>query len=126
MGHHKVLIWLKCSAGIALANCRGMRHNQTPTAEAASEAHTAREEVAMGDLRARRIFFSLVLGAAVLIGALEVALARSGNPIARPSAPWMTPLEDMDCALAGADFAAAAAARHRAPLAAPAGPSRAG
>ena len=72
----------------------------------------------MGDLRARRIFFSLVLGAAVLIGALEVALARSGNPIARLSAPWMTPLEDMDCALARADFAAAATARHRAHLAA--------
>ncbi len=71
----------------------------------------------MADLRARRIFFSLVLGAAVLIGALEVALARSGNPIARLSAPWMTPLEDMDCALARADFAAATA-RHRAHLAA--------
>ncbi len=66
--------------GIALANCRGMRHNQMLT--------------------------------------LEVALARSGNPVARLRAPWMTPLEDMDCALARADFAAAATARHRAHLAA--------
>jgi hypothetical protein len=72
----------------------------------------------MGDLRARRIFFALVLGGAALLGALEVALARASNYIMRPSAPWVTPLQDMDAALARADLAAAAAARHRAHLAA--------
>jgi hypothetical protein len=72
----------------------------------------------MGDLRARRIFFALVLGGAALLGALEVALARASNYIMRPSAPWVTPLQDMDAALAQADLAAAAAARHRAHLAA--------
>jgi hypothetical protein len=72
----------------------------------------------MGDLRARRIFFSLVFTAVALLAALEVALARGGSPIAGPSAPWVTPLHDMDSALARADLTAAATARHRAHLAA--------
>jgi hypothetical protein len=95
-----------------------MRHSQTLTAVATSEAHKAREEDAMGDPRARSIFFALVLVGAALLGALEVALARVGNPIVRPSAPWVTPLQDVDAALARADVAAAMAARHRAHLAA--------
>jgi hypothetical protein len=72
----------------------------------------------MGDLRARRVFFSLVIGAAALLGALEIGLARASNPIAKPSAPWVAPLEDMDSALARGDMASAATARHRAHLAA--------
>jgi hypothetical protein len=72
----------------------------------------------MSDPRARRIFFSLVFAAVALLAALEVALARGGSPIARPSAPWVTPLQDMDYALARADLASAAVARHRAHLAA--------
>lgn len=72
----------------------------------------------MSDLRTRHIFFALILGAAALLGALEVALARGGNPSVRPSAPWVAPLEDMDSALARADLASAVTARYRAYLAA--------
>ena len=72
----------------------------------------------MGDERARRIFFSLVLTAAALLAALEVTLARASNPIAKQTAPWVLPLQDMHSALERADFASAATARHKAHLAA--------
>jgi hypothetical protein len=95
-----------------------MRHSQMLTAEGISEARSARKEDVMSDLRTRRIFLALVLGAAALLGALEVALARAGNPSVRPSAPWAAPLEEMDSALARADLSSAVTARHRAHLAA--------
>jgi hypothetical protein len=95
-----------------------MRHNQTPTAAVGSEAITAREENAMGDERARRIFLSLVFTAAALLAALEVTLARAGGPMARATAPWVTPLQDMDRALERRDLASAMTARHKAHLAA--------
>jgi len=72
----------------------------------------------MSDLRTRRIFLVMVLGAAALLGALEVALARAGNPSVRPSAPWVAPLEEMDSALGRADLSSALTAGHRAHLAA--------
>ena len=72
----------------------------------------------MVDERARRIFFSLVLATAALLAALEVTLARAGGPTAKPNAPWLMPLRDMDCALASGDLASAATARHKAHLAA--------
>jgi len=95
-----------------------MRQNQTQTAAAKSEALTAREENAMSDERTRRIFLSLVLATAALLAALEVTLARAGAPTAKPNAPWVTPLQDMDRALANGDLASAATSRHKAHLAA--------
>lgn len=68
--------------------------------------------------RVRRVFLYLVLGAVALLAALEVTLARAGGPAAQPDAPWLTPLGDMDRALASGDLASAATARHKAHLAA--------
>jgi hypothetical protein len=72
----------------------------------------------MGDDRARRIFLSLVLTAAALLAALEVTLARAGGPAAKATAPWVTPLQDMNSALERGDLVMAATARHKAHLAA--------
>lgn len=66
--------------------------------------------------RVRRVFLFLVLGAAALLAALEVTLARAGGPAAKPDAPWLTPLGDMDRALASGDLVSAATSRHRAHL----------
>ena len=65
----------------------------------------------MGDERTRRIFLSLVLTAAALLAALEVTLARAGGPTATVTAPWVTPLQDMDSALERGDLASAATAQ---------------
>lgn len=72
----------------------------------------------MGTDSARRIFICLVLAGATLLGALEVTLARGGGPVPKPDAPWQSPLQDMDSALAREDLASAATARHKAHLAA--------
>ena len=68
--------------------------------------------------RVRRVFLFLVLGAAALLAALEVTLARAGGPPAKPDAPWLAPLGDMDRALASGDLVSATTSRHRANLAA--------
>lgn len=72
----------------------------------------------MGAKTVRRIFFYLALGAVALLAALQVTLARAGDPAARQEAPWLSPLRDMDEALARGDLAVATAARHKAHLAA--------
>ena len=68
--------------------------------------------------RVRQVFLFLVLGAAVLLAALEVTLARAGGSPAKPNAPWLVPLGDMDRALASGDLVSATMSRHRAHLAA--------
>jgi len=68
--------------------------------------------------RVRRVFFSLVLGAAALLAALEMTLARASGPAATAAAPWLSPLGDVERGLASGDLPAARTARHRAHLAA--------
>jgi hypothetical protein len=69
--------------------------------------------------RAQRIFIYVVLGAATLLAALEVTAARGGASAPKADTqwadtPWMSPLRDMDDAIARGDLTAAETARHQA------------
>lgn len=61
-----------------------------------------------------RTFTYVVLAAAALLAVIEVTATRSGPSAVKPDSPWMTPLRDMDQALARGDLASAVAARHEA------------
>ena len=127
-----------------------MRQNQAPTETVESGTPSARERNAMdADVRQdrastatvdggtfcrhersavdadllRRIVLYLLLAVAAVLAALEMTLARVGDPSAKEEAPWISPLRDMDSALAHGDFSTATTARHRADLAALASPS---
>jgi len=69
----------------------------------------------------RRTFFSLVLGAALLLAVLEVTAERGGEPSPKQDTSWLSSLGDMDQAIARGDLMAAAAARREAYRAAIAG-----
>ena len=71
----------------------------------------------------RRIVLCLLLAVAAVLAALEMTLARVGDPSAKEEAPWISPLRDMDDALAHGDFSTATTARHKADLAALASPA---
>jgi hypothetical protein len=71
----------------------------------------------------RRIVFYLLLALAAVLAALEVTLARMGDPSEKQDRPWISPLRDMDDALARGDFSTATTASHKADLAALASPS---
>lgn len=75
----------------------------------------------MGTDSKRRIFFSLVLGAASLLAVLEVTAERGGEPSPKQDTSWLSSLGDMDQAIARGDLMAAAAARREAYRAAIAG-----
>jgi hypothetical protein len=69
--------------------------------------------------RAQRIFIYVVLGAATLLAALEVTAARGGASAPKADTrwagtPWISPLRDMDDAIARGDLTAAETARHQA------------
>jgi hypothetical protein len=70
----------------------------------------------------RRIVLYFVMAVVAVLAALEVTLARVGDPSAKQESPWISPLRDMDAALARGDFSAAATARHKADLAVLASP----
>ena len=89
-----------------------MRHIDGPTAAVTSGRLTTREESVMGPRKSARVFISVVLAAATLLAALEVKYARGVAPASKPDAPWLTPLQEMDSAIARADVMAAATAQH--------------
>jgi hypothetical protein len=69
--------------------------------------------------RAQRIFIYVVLGAATLLAALEVTAARGSASAPKADTQWvdtqwMSPLRDMDDAIARGDLTAAETARHEA------------
>lgn len=69
--------------------------------------------------RAQRIFIYVVLGAATLLAALEVTAVRGGASAPKADTewadtPWMSPLRDMDDAIARGDLTAAETARRQA------------
>ena len=66
-----------------------------------------------------RVFIYLVLGAATLLAALEVTAARGSASAPKADTrwadtPWMSPLRDMDDAIARGDLTMAETARHEA------------
>jgi hypothetical protein len=97
----------------------GMRHNKRPTATVESGTPTSLEEIAMVIVRVPRVFIYLVLAAATLLAALEVTTARGSASAPKADtqwadATWMSPLRDMDEAIARGDLTAAESARHEA------------
>ena len=69
--------------------------------------------------RAQRIFIYVVLGAATLLAALDVTAVRGSASAPKADTrwadtPWMSPLRDMDDAIARGDLTAAETARHQA------------
>ena len=69
--------------------------------------------------RAQRVFIYVVLGAATLLAALEVTAVRGSAPDPKADTrwadtSWMSPLRDMDDAIARGDFTAAETARREA------------
>jgi hypothetical protein len=67
--------------------------------------------------RAQRVFIYVVLGAATLLAALEVTVARGSASAPKADTrwadtPWTSPLRDMDDAIARGDFKSAETARH--------------
>ena len=61
-----------------------------------------------------RVVIYVVLGAAVLLAALEVMAARGSASARKGDTPWTSPLGDMDQAIARSDVAVAVTARHEA------------
>jgi hypothetical protein len=98
------------------ANVRQNHH--APTAMVESGMFSPRERDAIDADPLRRIVLYLILAVAAVLGALEVTLARVGDSSAKQEAPWISPLSEMDGALARGDFSTAATARHKADLAA--------
>ena len=68
----------------------------------------------MGTTRAQRLFIYVVLVAATLVAALEVTVARGGDPTPKPRTPWLAPLETMNQAIERGDLTLAETARHEA------------
>ena len=68
----------------------------------------------MGSERAGRVFIYLALVAATVLAALEVGVARGGDPGPKPDLPWLSPVGDMDQAIARGDFTSAEMARQEA------------
>lgn len=103
------------------ANVR--QNHQAPTATVESGTFGARERNAMDADLLRRIVLYLILAVAAVLAALEVTLARVGDPSVKNEAPWISPLRDMDGALERGDLSTATTARYKADLAALARPS---
>jgi hypothetical protein len=99
------------------------RQNRASTATVDSGTFSRREKSAVDADLLRRIALYLLLAVAAVLAALEMTLARVGDPSANQEAPWISPLRDMDDALARGDFSTATTERHKAGLAALAGPS---
>jgi hypothetical protein len=99
-----------------------MRQSKAPTETVESGMLSAREGNAMDAETLRRIVFYFVMAVVAVLAALEVTLARVGDPSAKQESPWISPLRDMDDALARGDFSAATMARHKADLAVLASP----
>src|SRR5712692_4412032 len=99
------------------------RQNRASTATVDSGTFSRREKSAVAADLLRRIVLYLILAVAAVLAALEVTLSRVGDPSAEQEAPWISPLRDMDGALARGDFSTATTARHKADLAALASPS---
>ncbi len=99
-----------------------MRQSKAPTETVESGMPGAREGNAMDAETLRRIVLYFVMAVVAVLAALEVTLARVGDPSAKQESPWISPLRDMDAALARGDFSAATTARHKADLAVLASP----
>ena len=100
-----------------------VRQNRAPTATVDRGTFSRPERSAVEADLLRRIVLCLLLAVAAVLAALEMTLARVGDPSAKEEAPWISPLRDMDDALARGDFSTATTARHKADLAALASPS---
>jgi len=100
-----------------------VRQNRAPTSTVDRGTFSRRERSAVDADLLRRIVLYLLLAVAAVLAALEMTLARVGDPSAKEEAPWISPLRDMDDALAHEDFSTATTARHRADLATLASPS---
>ena len=100
-----------------------VRQNRASAATVDSGTFGRRERSALDADLQRRIVLYLLLAVAAVLAALEMTLARVGDPTAKEEAPWISPLRDMDAALARGDFSTATTARHKADLAALASPS---
>lgn len=94
-----------------------MRQSKAPTETVESGMLSTREGDAMDLETIRRIVLYFVVAMAAVLAALEVTLARVGDPSAKEESPWISPLRDMHGALARGDFSAATRARHKADLA---------
>lgn len=99
------------------------RQNRASTATVDSGTFRRHEKSAVDADLLRHIALYLLLAVAAVLAALEMTLARVGDPSANQEAPWISPLRDMDDALARGDFSTATTERHKAGLAALAGPS---
>jgi len=100
-----------------------VRQNRAPTATVDRGTFSRPERSAVDADLLRRIVLCLLLAVAAVLAALEMTLARVGDPSAKEEAPWISPLRDMDDALARGDFSTATTARHKADLAALASPA---
>jgi len=100
-----------------------VRQNRAPTATVDRGTFSRPERSAVEADLLRRIVLCLLLAVAAVLAALEMTLARVGDPSAKEEAPWISPLRDMDDALARGDFSTATTARHKADLAALASPA---
>lgn len=94
-----------------------MRQSKAPTETVKSGMLSAREGNAMDAETLRRIVLYFVMAVVAVLAALEVTLARVGDLSAKQESPWISPLREMDGALARGDLSAAAMARHKADLA---------
>ena len=99
------------------------RQNSASTATVDRGTFSRREKSAVDADLLRRIVLYLLLAVAAVLAALEMTLARVADPSTKQEAPWISPLRDMDDALAHGDFSTATTARHKAGLAALASPS---
>ena len=99
-----------------------VRQNRAPTATVDRGTFSRPERSAVEADLLRRIVLCLLLAVAAVLAALEMTLARVGDPSAKEEAPWISPLRDMDDALAHGD-STATTARHKADLAALASPA---
>src|SRR5437879_10864224 len=100
-----------------------LRQNRAPTATVDRGTFSRPERSGVEADLLRRIVLYLLLAVAAVLAALEMTLARVADPSAKQEAPWISPLRDMDDALAHGDFSTATTARHKAGLAALASPS---
>ena len=94
------------------------RQNRASTATVDGATFGRREKSTVDADLLRRIVLYFLLAVAAVLAALEVTLARVGDPSAKREAPWISPLGDMDGALARGDFSTATTARHKADQAA--------
>lgn len=92
----------------------GMRHSQVRATKGDGGILSTPVESAMGTVRAGPAFIYLVLVAATLLAALELAFARPGGPPAQPTAPWLSRADAVGRAITRAGLTSAVGAQSEA------------